>query len=165
MHRRLIGLAMATAFAASGTSGQAETMPARKAGLWESTTITADQNVTARQCIDANTDQFAQGVFGGGQNCSKNTLTKTSAGYEGASACTIGTVSAVAKSVITGDFDSKIHMVVDTTLTGLPGAKEPVQRQMVIDATYLGPCETGQSPGDIILPGGKVVKMPNPAAR
>lgn len=156
---------MAAAFSAIGTLAQAETMPARKAGLWESTTVTGDQNVTARQCIDSKTDQFAQGAFGGGQNCSKNTLTKTNAGYEGASECKIGTISAAAKSVITGDFDSKIHMVVDTTLTGLPGAKEPVQRQMVIDATYLGPCEAGQSPGDIILPGGKVVKMPNPAAR
>lgn len=33
---------------------------------------------------------------------------------------------------------------------------------MAIDATYLGPCEAGQSPGDIILPDGKVVKMPAP---
>ncbi len=44
-------------------------------------------------------------------------------------------------------------------------AKEPVRSQMVIDATYIGPCAAGQSPGDIILPDGKIVKMPQPAAR
>lgn len=163
MHRRLIGIGIATALSAVATLAAAETMPARKAGLWESTTTSADGNVTARQCIDAKTDQFAQGTFGAGQNCSKNTMTKTSAGYEGASDCKIGTIQASAKSIITGDFDSKIHMVVDTTLAGMPGAKAPVQRQMVIDATYIGPCEAGQSPGDIILPDGKVVKMPAPA--
>ena len=165
MHVRFIGVGIATALTAMTTVAAADTLPARKAGLWESKTVAAEGNVTARQCIDEKTDQLAQGAFGAGQNCSKRSLVKTSAGYEGATECKIGPISATGKSLITGDFNSKIHMEVDTTLTGMPNSKEPVRRQMVIDATYIGPCEAGQSPGDIIMPDGKIVKMPATAPR
>jgi hypothetical protein len=142
----------------------ADTLPARKAGLWESKTVSAEGNVTARQCIDEKTDQMAQGALGAGQ-CSKRDFVKTSTGYRGETECKIGPISASGTSVITGDFASKVHLDVDTTLTGVPGMKEPVRRKMVIDASYLGPCEAGQNPGDIILPDGKIVKMPQGAGR
>ena len=140
-------------------------MPTRKAGLWESKTVSPEGNTTARQCIDEKTDQFSQGLFGAGQNCSKRDIVKTSTGFKGETECKIGPISATGSSVISGDFGSKIHMEVDTTLTGIPNSKEPVRRRMVIDATYLGPCEAGQSPGDIIMPDGKIVKMPQMAPR
>jgi hypothetical protein len=35
----------------------------------------------------------------------------------------------------------------------------------VIEAKWLGPCEAGQKPGDLIMPDGKVMQMPKmPAA-
>ncbi|AWN49533.1 hypothetical protein DK419_26980 [Methylobacterium terrae] len=157
----LVGFGLALS-AASPLS--ADTLPARKAGLWESKTVSAEGNTTARQCIDEKTDQLAQGALGGGQ-CSKRIFTRTSTGYTGETECKIGPISASGTSVITGDFASKVHMDVDTTLTGIPNMKEPVRRKMVIDATYLGPCEAGQSPGDIILPDGKIVKMPQVGPR
>ncbi len=107
---------------------------------------------------------MSQGAFAG-KNCAKRTFDKTGTGYTGETECQIGTISSKARTLISGDFGSKIHMEVDTTLTGLPGSKDPVRRQMTIDATYLGPCEAGQKPGDIIMPDGKVVSMPQPAAR
>ena len=142
----------------------ADTLPVRKAGLWESKTVSAEGNTTARQCIDEKTDQMAQGALGAGQ-CSKRDFVKTSTGYKGETECKIGPISASGTSVITGDFGRMVLMDVETTLTGIPGAKEPVRRKMVIDATYLGPCEAGQSPGDIILPDGKIVKMPQGVGR
>ncbi|GJD54411.1 DUF3617 domain-containing protein [Methylobacterium dankookense] len=165
MPARFIGVGIATALSAMTTLAVADTLPARKAGLWESKTVSAEGNTTARQCIDEKTDQLAQGAFGASQNCSKRNLVKTSTGYKGETECKIGPISAAGTSLITGDFSSKIHMEVDTTLTGIPNAKEPVRRQMVIDATYIGPCEAGQSPGDIIMPDGKIVKMPQTAPR
>ncbi|KMO17946.1 hypothetical protein SQ03_11255 [Methylobacterium platani JCM 14648] len=152
------------ALSAASLPAAADTLPVRKAGLWESKTVSAEGNATARQCIDEKTDQMAQGALGAGQ-CSKRSFVKTSTGYTGETECKIGPISASGTSVITGDFASKVHLDVDTTLTGVPGMKEPVRRKMTIDATYLGPCEAGQSPGDIILPDGKIVKMPQGAGR
>lgn len=157
---RFVGITLV----AASTLAAADTLPARKAGLWESKTVSAEGNTTARQCIDDKTDQMAQGALGAGQ-CSKRDFVKTSTGYKGETECKIGPISASGTSVITGDFVSKVHMDVDTTLTGIPNMKEPVRRKMVIDATYLGPCEAGQSPGDIILPDGKIVKMPQGVGR
>ncbi|WP_244493227.1 DUF3617 family protein [Aureimonas sp. AU20] len=160
MRVRVATACIATMLATLGSAVAAETLPPRKAGLWETQTKSPDGDVTVRQCIDEKTDQLAQGAFGAGQNCSKQTLVKTGAGYESESECKIGPISATGKSTISGDFDSKIHMKVDTTLIGMPDSKEPVRRQMEIDASYIGPCEAGQSPGDIIMPDGKVIKMP-----
>jgi len=165
MPARLIGLGFAATLSAVSTLAAAETLPTRKAGLWESKTVSAEGNTTVRQCIDDKTDQLAQGALGAGQNCSKRTFVKTSTGFKGETECKIGPISATGSSVITGDFGSKIHMDVETTLTGIPNTKDPVRRQMAIDATYLGPCEAGQSPGDIILPDGKIVKTPQLAPR
>jgi len=165
MPARLIGLGFAATLSAVSTLAAAETLPTRKAGLWESKTVSAEGNTTVRQCIDNKTDQLAQGALGAGQNCSKRTFVKTSTGFKGETECKIGPISATGSSVITGDFGSKIHMDVETTLTGIPNTKDPVRRQMAIDATYLGPCEAGQSPGDIILPDGKIVKTPQLAPR
>ncbi|MGU3383237.1 DUF3617 domain-containing protein [Methylobacterium sp. D53M] len=165
MRARTVGIGIAAILSAMTSVASAETLPARKAGLWESKTTSPDGNTTARQCIDEKTDQIAQAAFGGGQNCAKRTIIKTSTGYKGETECKLGPISAAGTTEISGDFNSKIHMEVDTTLTGMPNAKEPVRRQMVIDATYIGPCAAGQSPGDIILPDGRIVKMPQPAAR
>jgi hypothetical protein len=165
MPARLIGLGFAATLSAVNTLAAAETLPTRKAGLWESKTVSAEGNTTVRQCIDDKTDQLAQGALGAGQNCSKRTFVKTSTGFKGETECKIGPISATGSSVITGDFGSKIHMDVETTLTGIPNTKDPVRRQMAIDATYLGPCEAGQSPGDIVLPDGKIVKTPQLAPR
>ncbi len=164
MRIRIVTTCLAATIATMGSALAAETLPARKPGLWETKTVSAQGNVTVRQCIDEKTDQLAQGAFGAGQACSKRTMVKTSDGYEGETECKIGTISATGKSVISGDFDSKITMKVDTTLTGVPDTTEPVRQQMDIEATYVGPCEAGQSPGDIIMPDGQIVKMPTAPA-
>lgn len=160
MRVRILTACLAASIGTMGTAFAADTLPTRKAGLWETKSHTPDGNVTVRQCVDEKTDQLAQSALGPTQNCSKRSLVKTDTGYESESVCKIGPVSATGKALISGDFDSKIHMKVSTVLTGMPDSKEPVQREMEIDATYVGPCIAGQSPGDIIMPDGKIVKMP-----
>lgn len=161
MRHTIVRLSLGAAMlAGSGLAMAAETLPARKAGLWESKTTSADANVTARQCIDEKTDQLAESTLGGLGTCSKRALVKTSTGYATESDCKIGPISASGKGTITGDFNSRIRIETTSVLTGIPNTKEPVTKSMIIEATWLGPCEKGQSPGDIILPDGKVVKMP-----
>ncbi len=58
----LVGLTLV----AASTLAAAETLPTRKAGLWESKTVSAEGSTTARQCIDEKTDQLAQGALGAG---------------------------------------------------------------------------------------------------
>ena len=163
MRRSIARLALAATLAASASAAAlaADTLPPRKPGLWE-TKIAAPEGggTTVRQCIDEKTDKLADAGISGAANCAKRLLTKTSAGYETESECQIGPISAAGKGLITGDFGSKIHIETTSTLSGLPNQKEPVTRKTVMDISWVGPCEKGQSPGDIILPNGKVVKTP-----
>ena len=162
MRRTFVSLALAAIVSAIGLAPvSAQTLPNRKAGLWESKTTSTDGNTTAKQCIDEKTDQLAQGAFGAGQACSKRNVAKTDSGWATEVECKIGPISTSGKGTITGDFSSKVRIETVTTLTGLPKEKGPVTRTTVVEATWLGPCEAGQSPGDIIFPDGRVVKVPN----
>jgi len=154
MSSALVSSALATSALAD------ETLPTRKPGLWETKMINTEGNATARQCIDEKTDQIAQSAMGGAQTCTKRSVVKTATGYESEAECKIGPISASSKGTFTGDFSSKIHVETDTVLSGLPTSKEPVKRHMVLDASFIGPCQAGQSPGDMIMPDGKIVKMP-----
>lgn len=142
----------------------ADSLPPRKAGLWESKTTTDDGTMSAKQCIDAQTDQLAKnavsGPGGAGDACSKQSVTKTATGYETESVCKFGPMSTEGKGVITGDFDSLIKMEMATTVSGIPGQDKPVTRKSTIENRWLGPCEEGQKPGDIIMSDGKVIRTP-----
>lgn len=142
----------------------ADSLPPRKAGLWESKTTTDDGTMSAKQCIDAQTDQLAKNAVSGpgGANdaCSKQSVTKTATGYETESICKFGPMSTEGKGVITGDFDSLIKMEMATTVAGIPGQDKPVTRKSTIENRWLGPCEEGQKPGDIIMSDGKVIRTP-----
>lgn len=162
MHRLSLRAGFVTAaFALAAATAAADTLPPRKPGLWESKVSSAETGEsTVRQCIDEKTDKLAESGFGTAQACSKRLLTKTGTGYETESDCKIGPISATGKGLISGDFNSRIRIETTSILTGLPNQKEPVTRKTVIEASWVGPCEKGQSPGDVILPDGKVVKMP-----
>lgn len=153
----LLGLAAAQPAAA-------DTLPPRKPGLWESKTDAEGAAMTVKQCIDAKTDELAKsavsGPGGAGSTCSKSTTTRTAAGYETETACKIGAISTEGRGLITGDFDSAIRMEMTTTLTGIPGQAQPMTRKTVIESRWLGPCEAGQKPGDIIMGDGKVIRTP-----
>lgn len=142
----------------------ADTLPARKPGLWESKTDAGGTAVTMRQCIDAQTDQLAQGAIAGPPGspnpCSKQIVRKTSAGYETETSCKIGTMTSEGKGLITGDFNAAIRMEITSVVGGVPGQAQPMTTKSVIENKYVGPCEASQKPGDIIMPGGQVIKTP-----
>ncbi len=142
----------------------ADSLPPRKAGLWESKTTTDDGTMSAKQCIDAQTDLLAKNAVSGpggvGDACSKQSVIKTATGYETESVCKFGPIETQGKGVVTGDFDSMIRMEMETTVSGVPGQSKPVTRKSTIENRWLGPCEAGQKPGDIIMSDGKVVRTP-----
>ena len=143
---------------------QADSLPPRKAGLWEAKTVSDMGTFVTKQCIDEKTDQLAQTAVGGpdgvGKSCSKATVTKTAAGYETETNCKVGPVSAEGKGLITGDFNAMIRVEMSTTMGGIPGLGNPLTTKTVIENRWIGPCEAGQKPGDIITSDGKVVRTP-----
>jgi uncharacterized protein DUF3617 len=150
-------LSVAIAFAA-----QAQ-MPTRKAGLWE-TTVSGTSSLAAqgggkiKHCIDAATDRAAMTGALAAKACQQGPVVRTATGYELEGTCTIGAITSKSKSVISGDFSSKVTVQVTSLISTAGGpAKES---KTTMESRYVGPCEAGQKPGDIIMPDGKVVKMP-----
>ncbi len=148
---------------------QAEDLPARKPGLWESSMTSADGKppMVLKQCIDAATDKSLMGMTGG--LCGMKWKRTGGDRIETETTCKMGPITAAGKGIIIGDFNSSVRVETTTTTTasgeGMPaGAPKlnipPTTQNMVVEAKWLGPCEAGQKPGDIIMPDGKVMPMP-----
>ena len=142
---------VAIALLAAGTA-LAEELPQRKPGLWESKSTG----------VGPDTDRALVGSMAGG-TCSKMLVTKTATGYAVETECAMGPVKASGSSVVTGDFETVVRTEGTTRLTGMPGQPAPVERKLVVEARRLGDCAPGQKPGDVIMPDGKVISMPQAA--
>lgn len=146
----------------SGTlPSAAETLPTRKPGLWEMT-INAPGSPASppiKQCIDEKTDKLAESTAAPGATCSKREIRKVATGYEIESVCSIQGMTAEGKGTITGDFTTAIKMDMTTSIK-MPNMPNPMVQKMVIETKRTGDCAAGQSPGDIIMPNGQVVKTP-----
>jgi hypothetical protein len=156
-------LSFSLAFFAVVTLAAQTQMPTRKAGLWESTmsgtsSLAAEGGGKIKHCIDASTDQAAMTGAMAGKACKQGPIVKTAAGYETEATCQMGGMTSKSKSIVSGDFNSQVTVDVTSLITtGSGPAKESKTK---IDARYVGPCEAGQKPGDVIMPDGKVIRMP-----
>lgn len=135
-------------------------LPQRKPGLWETKSVGSEGETTAKQCVGPGTDQSAVGSLATGA-CSKMLVTKTATGYAVETECTVGQIKASGNSVITGDFQTSVRTEGTTRISGMPGQSAPVERKLVVEAKRLGECASGQRPGDIIMPDGRVISMPS----
>lgn len=151
----IIGLALtAPAFALD--------MPTRKAGLWEVKMIFEGRNLpatTMRQCIDAASDKKMNANFGGSAlaECSKQDMQNSGGVVTVDSVCTFGPTTTTSHAVVTGSFDSAYTMKVASTRSGgppLPGTTPGAETHMTIEAKWLGACEAGQRPGDVMMSNG-----------
>ena len=140
-------------------SAGADDFPQRKSGLWEIQTAITGQAAgnTMKQCIDAASDakMMRMGKDMGkkmGANCAKNEFRKAESGFIAESDCTIDGRRMGSKTVFSGDFTSQYTG--ETTITYEPAVLGTSEQKMTISARWLGPCEAGQEPGDVILPGG-----------
>jgi len=147
-------------------SAQAQDLPPRKPGLWE---IKMAVNGSAlpikdvRHCVDPSTDKMMNAALGLAslQACSKKDVQKSGNTTTIDSVCQIKGRNTVSHTVISGNFDSAFTVQVDSRMEGKPlkGAAAALggENHMTIDARYLGACERGQKPGDVII--GKGLKM------
>lgn len=147
-------------------------LPARKAGLWE-VTVRSDDLVlqrqgqakprpqTVRMCTDAAAEPvmlFA--IVPGQEDCrevsAKPRSAKTGGGWEIRSVCFVHDNRADAEMHLTGDLQSEYRGTynVKYRLTPLHNTG-----RMLFEGRWLGGCQAGQRPGDMVLPNGITVNV------
>lgn len=154
MKTRLVLLAIVTLHAAGAFAAD---MPKRKPGLWLIDTKIANAPAglgAVKQCIDASTDNLYQ-QMGEAQQKDKCPVVDVKPGSDKTvvhSVCKFGNTTATTDAVFTGRFDADyrgdINVKYEPPMQGMSEAK------MSITAKWLGPCEAGMKPGDMILPNG-----------
>lgn len=147
-----------TAIIALPLSAFADSLPERKAGLWEvSVTSDAGEPQTMKQCVDASTDaemmkmgtDMAKSMGGG---CSKNEFKRTASGFETNSECKVQGSTMISKGVFTGDFSSSYSGDVTTSYT--PPFFGQSKSKVTIAAKHVGPCDASMKPGDMVMGNG-----------
>ena len=133
-------------------------LPERTPGLWQlnlSEEGSEDQARTMRLCTDAATEKQL-GITGedlSGDKCRRTTVSKLEDGAWGFLAeCQMGTGGTTELSgKITGDYSRDYVLTLRSQTSG--AAVEHMNRvvNMTIKARRLGPCRSGQKPGDVIL--------------
>src|SRR5579864_2740549 len=135
-----------------------DALPSRKAGLWEVKTSFGDnpRSLTVQQCIDAATDPMLQSSAGpfSAQLCQAREVRTSEGATTIDSHCTVGGKAGTAHAVVSGSFDSAYTMTVTSEGGGLPPSK------MTIEGKWLGACAAGQEPGDVMMPNGSKVNVP-----
>lgn len=137
---------------ASPTAPAAPAMSTPKPGLWQMT-VSADgmpNPMTMQVCVGAP----APGVnpftppSQPGQACSKNSFSKTAAGYSVDTECQMNGMTISAKGEVSGDFSSSYTIAMKTRMAGadLPAAMQ-TERASTVTAKYVGACPSGMAPG------------------
>jgi Protein of unknown function (DUF3617) len=138
----LIALVPAAAFAVD--------LPARKPGLWEIKMAFEGRPgaQSIQQCIDPETDAIMQSSATNiGSQCSKRDIVKSGDTTTIDSVCSVAGKEASSHAVVKGSFDSAYTMTVSSK-------SDAGAINLTVTAKWLGLCEAGQRPGDLILPNG-----------
>lgn len=152
-------LILIVVFLSAGSAiAASDNLPRRKSGLWEikMSTGQAPAMPAIQQCVDEKTDDLTSKGMVDDQKaqCSKNELRKEGDRIVAESVCNIESSTVKTRAVFTGRFDSAYKADIKSSYDPpLRGMKET---SSVIEAKWLGPCKTGQRPGDVSIPG-----MPN----
>lgn len=173
MHRRLSVVAVALfAAAPSITPAAAVDMPSRKAGLWELKLEFVGRNLpgqTMQQCVDAATDKLMNQAFGGAtkEACSRQDVANAGGVMTIDSVCKFGPATVTTHAAVSGSFDSAYSVDVESSREGGPPMPGGGKSHTRIAAKWLGPCTSGQKPGDVIMANGmkmNVLELAPPGA-
>lgn len=133
-------------------------LPSRKPGEWDVRMSTDNRApIVVKQCIDAATDQMLQSSSGplSAAACPKRDVERSGDKLVIDSTCTFAGKPASAHAVVAGSFDGEYAMNVTTKGEGLPAGLN-----MTINAKWVGACPADQKPGDVIMPSGVKINVP-----
>ena len=162
--RAFIAFVIAAAFASPAL---ALDLPARKVGLWQ-LTMTFEKggmpSQVIKQCVDAATDKKMNSVGGGmgREQCSKQDVRQVGGTIVVDSVCKMGPMTTTSHAIVSGDFNSAYTVQVDSKQEGgpsIPGMPPGGAMKMTLAAKWLGACEAGQRPGDMIMGNGFKVNV------
>ena len=138
-------------------------LPARKAGQWEMKmtpkTKGAAPQMTTQLCLDAASDKalMAQGLAMS-TGCTSQQSRDGSGNLVIDATCDIGGRKNKSHSVVSGDFQS--HYTIDIVSDSEGGNPAlPKHSEMTQEAKWLGACQQGMKPGDMMLPGGRIMNL------
>jgi len=154
---RIIPLALAAGLTLAAALPAAAQETKRKVGLWETKSTVMGMTNSIRQCVGPGSDDMM--ARGGPPNapkpdCSVNDIKRQSNGITMHSVCKMEGRTITTDGIFTGSFDSaykgKIVSQIDPSQNGMKST------EINIEAKWLGACEAGQKPGDMIMssPGG-----------
>lgn len=157
------GSLLAHAAGAAGAAEQAAEHPRRTPGLWEVRSVGAHASglPPTRFCVGEDTDnelsQLDRSVGKRGA-CTLGPFRRAGSSWVAESVCSQGRTSVTSRSVASGDFDTGYR--IDTIVQYDPplGGVRREDKDAVV-ATRLGPCEPGQKPGDMVMPGMGTLNM------
>ncbi len=117
-----------------------------------------------KQCTDATADRLMTANFGGSaaEACSKHDVRNSGGVITVDSVCKFGQATSTSHAVISGSFDSAYTVEVTSKREGgrpMPGMAPGGETHMKIAAKWLGPCQSGQRPGDIVMNNGMTVNI------
>ena len=154
MKHLFIGLSCCLLLTIIVIDAASETPPHRKSGLWEfeTTVSNSPRQFTGQVCVDQNSDDlWTEGAKPDDQmTCSKTSIHKEGSNWVSESVCQVESSTATTRAVFTGSFDSSYRVESKSTYAPpLMGIKEGTT---VMEAKWLSPCKSGQTPGDIVVP-------------
>jgi hypothetical protein len=159
--------AVLSALVALAAPACAVELPPHKPGLWQMTVLLGAKDapaVTVKRCTDAETDTLLAGLARGWAHdaCARQDVKRDGDRLVIDSTCTVGPATTTTHAEITGSFDDAYTLKVATRRESRQGAAgRSAERTITMDAKWLGPCEAGQKPGDIVLPGGVTMNVRN----
>jgi hypothetical protein len=152
-------LAITLTLAVIGGAAAAQFVPpTRRAGWWEqSFTMNMggkEHTMTTQMCTDPEIEKqysvFSQTMSA--RNCSRRDVTPVPGGWRVDSECSGPDGAHTTSGMVTGDFQSHLHM--DFVTHSARGADH-----VVMDMRWVGACPAGRRPGDMVMPGGQVMNM------
>jgi hypothetical protein len=141
--------AVSISVVASGPSLADTPVPHQKPGLWESSMTMMGKNFTTESCVtpesEAKMSIFSSQIRK--SNCSSNTVTHNMDGsWTSTSTCKFGDKERTSHARVTGDFNSKVTMVLYRDDNNTP--------ETTITMTWNGACKPGMKGGDVVMSNG-----------
>jgi hypothetical protein len=164
--RLLAALAMipmtAATFAAVGAAWADEPHPKRREGLWEVRSAGSDAvgMPPTLYCVGPRTDTaeaHLDRAAGDRGSCSLGRFVPAGDAWVAESVCGEGRHAVTKRAIASGDFDTEYR--IDTIVTRAGGPAGRREDRDAIVARWVGPCESGQRAGDLVIPGMGTLNM------
>lgn len=166
------GAVMATSMAASATVAES-LPPPLKPGLWEMSNDAATAaGARLYQCLDEDSQRLldrraAQLSKAAHSACDQIVRRREGDAYIDEVQCRIGRYQTTARTELRMSGDSRYRLEMDTRYDpAMPGME--AESRTAVDAHWVGPCEAGQTPGEVFLrrlDTGELIRFPvHPAA-